>query len=427
MSQPATPEWSYVQALKNPRLALFLGGVAFSGIGDGMLIAAIPLLAMKIHGDLPVAIAVSLAAAAPFVSSTLVALPFSLGTRRFPVRGGLVSDCLLRGAALAAAGLAAVSENLTIFALIGALFVGSCLRSVGTPATRLAALGMAPSHGRFAVNGLLATVRQFTLYVVGPAIGGLIAGFASPEWALVVDGATFLPLLLATLLVVPRSPSTRREAKENESGLKVMRRLPVAWRLLIVVFFFNLLYMPVEVALPLLVNGPLGGDGKALGVVWTLFGAGALLGALATNFLRSVPQVPLMMGIIASWGATTVGLALSQNVASAAVAFFVGGVVYAPFTPVAYSYLHTFLSEKDEQPVLTLWSTVSTLAAPIGLLAAGPLVHALGGRGAVFLSAFLILALALGMTRMRPMAPPEDPPPAAPAVQLGKHQQNRET
>lgn len=420
MSQSVTPEWSYGQALKNPRLTLFLGGVAFSGIGDGMLIAAIPLLAMKIHGDLPVAIAVSLAAAAPFVSSTAVALPFGLGRRRFPVRAGLVSDCLLRGAALAAAGLVAVSEALTIFALIGAMFVGSALRSVGAPSMRLAALGMVPSHGRLAVNGLLATVRQFTLYVVGPAIGGLVAAFAGPEWALVVDGATFLPLLFATLVVVPRSPSTREGAKENESGLKVMRGIPVAWRLLIVVFFFNLLYMPVEVALPLLVNGPLGGDGKSLGIVWTLFGAGALLGALATNFLRSVPQLPLLIGIIGAWGTTTVGLALSQNVPSAATAFFIGGVVYAPFTPVAYSYLHSFLSEKDEQPVLTLWSTVSTLAAPIGLLAAGPLVHALGGRGAVFLSAFLILALALGMTWIWLMRPPPGPPAAAPAVQLGK-------
>lgn len=336
-------------------------------------------------------------------------------------------DCLLRGAALAAVGLVAVSGALTIFALIGALSLGSCLRSVGTPAVRLAALGMAPSHGRFAVNGLLATVRQVTLYVVGPAIGGLITAFAGPEWALVVDGATFLPLLLATLLVVPRSPATRKEPKENESGLRVMRRLPVAWRLLVVVFLFNLLYMPVEVALPLLVNGPLGGDGKALGLVWTAFGAGALLGALATNSLRSVPRLPLLMGIIGAWGATTIGLALSQDVPSATTAFFVPGVVYAPFTPVAYSCLHTFLSEEDEQPVLTLWSTVSTLAAPTGLLAAGPLVHVLGGRGAVFLSAFLTLALSLAMTRVRvTTTPPPGASRATPAAPLEGHRQSRE-
>ncbi|MEU1310599.1 MFS transporter [Streptomyces cinnamoneus] len=400
MPQSAQQEMSYSQALRHPRLAFFLCGVGFSSIGDGMLIATIPLVALKVHGSLPAAFAVSLAAAASYVSSTCLAIPFSLGRLRLPVKVSLVVDCLLRGITLAALGLTAAGGSLGIGTLIGALLMGSCLRSLAASGTRLAAVSLLPGHGRYAVNGLLATVKEFALYVAGPALGGAVAALFSPEWALVIDGATFLPLLVATLLAIPREPSVSNDPKKAESGLSVLRRLPITWRLLVIVFFYNLFYMPVEVALPLFIDGPLGGSSRALGMVWTLFGAGAILGALGTNYLRSVPQRPLLIGIIAGWGGAMVWLASSQSVLSASIAFFVAGVIYAPFTPVAYSYLYTFLSEEEEQPVITLWSTVSTLAAPLGLVAAGPLVYAVGGRSSIFLSAFITLALSLIAVRI---------------------------
>ncbi|MFD9812859.1 hypothetical protein [Streptomyces sp. NPDC059080] len=180
-------EWSYGQALRNPRLAFFLGGVALSSIGDGMLITAIPLVALKNHGPLPAAFAVSLSAAAPYLSSTCLAIPASLGTLRFPVRASIMADSLLRGVTLAALGLAAVGGRLGIGVLIIALLLGSSLRSLATSGTRIAAIGLVPSEGRYAVNGLLATVKQFALYVAGPALGGVVAALSSPEWALVVD------------------------------------------------------------------------------------------------------------------------------------------------------------------------------------------------------------------------------------------------
>ncbi|MFB7509963.1 MFS transporter [Streptomyces broussonetiae] len=405
MLRSAPQEWSYAQALRNPRLAFFLCGVVISSAGDGMLITAIPLLALKIHGSLPPAFAVSLAAAAPYVSSTCLAIPFSLGRLRIPPKVSLVSDCVVRCATLTALGLAAVGGVLAIGVLLGALVLGSCLRSMANAGTRLAALSLVPAHGRYAVNGLLATVKQFALYVAGPSLGGLVAALVSPEWALVIDGATFIPLLVAALLAIPRAPSAPTRSAATESGLKVIRRLPVAWKLLVVVFLFNLFYMPVEAALPLFVNGPLEGSSRALGVIWTLFGAGAILGALATNYLRSVPQRPLLMGIVAAWSFAMFGLASSRSVVTAAVVFFVAGLIYAPFTPVAYSYLNLFLSAKDEQPVTLLWSTVSALAAPLGLVAAGPLIYAIGGRGSIFLSALVTLvlaAIALPFVRSQP-------------------------
>ncbi|WP_405743976.1 hypothetical protein OG422_19805 [Streptomyces sp. NBC_01525] len=93
-----------------------------------------------------------------------------------------------------------------------------------------------------------------------------------------------------------------------------------------------------------------------------------------------MPKQTLLVGIIAAWAAAMFGLAGAQNVLTASISFFFGGLIYAPFTPIAYSYLQSFLTEEDEQPVITLWSTASALAAPIGLVTAGPLIYfAIGG------------------------------------------------
>ncbi|MFD9816680.1 MFS transporter [Streptomyces sp. NPDC059080] len=211
---------------------------------------------------------------------------------------------------------------------------------------------------------------------------------------------TFLPLFFTTLLTMPRKPESSRRATSGESGLTVLRRLPIAWRLLVVVFLFNLFYMPVETALPLFVNGPLAGSGRDLGTVWTMFGVGAIAGALLTNYLRTVPKQTLLVGIIAAWAGAMFGLASAQNVLTASISFFFGGLIYAPFTPIAYSYLQSFLTEEDEQPVITLWSTASALAAPIGLVTAGPLIYFAGGRGGILLSALITLALALAAVRV---------------------------
>lgn len=57
-------------------------------------------------------------------------------------------------------------------------------------------------------------------------------------------------LLTAVLASVPRVVKHRDEAPRapsRESGRRILRRRPVAARLLLVEFFFNFLYMPIEV------------------------------------------------------------------------------------------------------------------------------------------------------------------------------------
>lgn len=375
-------------------MAGLLLGDLLANTGTGMIIVAMPVQTLSLHGSVPKAIAIGLVEAAPFVLSTVLALAIGLGRVRVPPRTLLVTDCVLRALTFAALGALAVTGLLTLPVLLAGLLCGATFRLAGSSSRRLLATEAAGAAGRFSVNGLLGLNTTFALYIAGPVLGGLVVATAGAGYALFFDAAGALILLGATLSSVPRTagdPDALREPKA--SGWRVLRRRPVAARLLVVEFFFNFFYMPIEVALPLYVGGTLHAGASGLGLLWGALGAGAFLGAALVNQLRNLPQRPLLVAIIGLWALCPIGLAFTGDLTAALVVFGLGGLVYAPFTPVAYSFLQSGLAPGEQQQVVTLWTTGSTVAAPLGLALGGPLIELAGTTGGLVLSGVLTLLL----------------------------------
>ena len=386
-------EWTYWRVLRGGRIGALLAGDLLSNVGDGMIITALPLETLRIRGQVPAALAIAATETAPYVLATILAFTIGLGRLRIPPRALLIADCLLRFLLFGALGLLALTGRLTLPVLIGGLLAGSVLRMVAQSSQRLVATGLVPPEGRLAVNALLGTSSGLAGYAIGPVAGGLVASLADPGLALLADGLSFAVLLAAVVFVVPRQSGSVAGTTVPASGWRILRRLPVVARLAVVVFCFNLFYMPVEVALPLLVQGRWHGGGTALGTIWAGFGVGALLGAIGTNLLRRLPRHRLLIAIIAGWGLVVVLLLISPSVPVATVVLFAGGVIYAPFTPVVYTFVQSMLGADEQQPVLTLWSAGSVLAAPVGLALSGPLINGIGVAGGLVVSAGLTIAL----------------------------------
>ena len=126
-------------------------------------------------------------------------------------------------------------------------------------------------------------------------------------------------LLAAVPISVPRAVKdgdALRRPESRESGWRILRRRPVAARLLMVTFFFNF-YMPIEVALPLYVRGTLDAGASALGFMWGALGVGAFIGAALVNQLRNLPQRHLLIAISGLWAVRPIVLAFVGNLAVA--------------------------------------------------------------------------------------------------------------
>lgn len=356
----------------------------------------VPVQALWIHGSVPKAIAIGMVEAAPFVLSTILALAIGLGRVRVPPRTLLIADCMLRALTLAGLGLLAVTQHLTLPVLIVGLLLGATFQMAALSSRRLLATSMAGVSGRFAVNGLLGLNATFALYIVGPVLGGVIVASTSPGVALFFDAGGALILLAAVVASVPRvikDQAALRRPSSRESGWRILRRRPVAARLLVVEFFFNFFYMPIEVALPLFLRGRLGADASGLGLMWGALGVGAFVGAALVNQLRNLPQRHLLIVIIALWALCPIALASVGSLTAAMIVFGLGGLVWAPFTPVAYSFLQSGLAPDEQQQVVTLWTAGSMVAAPLGLMIGGPLIELAGTTGGLVVSGGLTLLL----------------------------------
>ncbi len=92
-----------------------------------------------------------------------------------------------------------------------------------------------------------------------------------------------------------------RQPVDGQSGLAILRRRRAVLALLLLAFEVDLLYYPVDVALPIHVAHVFGGP-SILGAVWTGFGVGAITGSFLVGLLQRLPQRAALVGATAGWG-----------------------------------------------------------------------------------------------------------------------------
>jgi hypothetical protein len=238
VTTPSSPAASYREVVRDRRVAGLLLGDLLANVGTGMILVAMPVQTLAIHGSVPKAIAIGMVEAAPFVLSTILALAIGLGRVRAAPRTLLFADCVLRSLTFGTLGFLSVTGRLTLPVLIAGLLFGATFRMAGSSSRRLLATSPAGERGRFAVNGLLGLNTTFALYVAGPVLGGVIVATTTAGVALLFDACAALAMLTAVRASVPSARDAEPRAS-RESGWRILRRRPVAARLLAVEFFFN--------------------------------------------------------------------------------------------------------------------------------------------------------------------------------------------
>jgi predicted MFS family arabinose efflux permease len=175
----------------------------------------------------------------------------------------------------------------------------------------------------------------------------------------------------------------------------LLRSHPELFGLLALTWCFYFLYGPVEVALPLHVTGDLHAPGTLLGLYWTLFGIGALLGGLATGALQQLPLWPVTIGVVIGWGICLLPFWFDVPVLVTVAGFAVGGVIYGPFVALSVTLMQTKAPPQHLTAMLAARSAVLLTASPLGTALGGPLTSALGSRLTLAVSGLATVAAGL--------------------------------
>jgi len=234
--------------------------------------------------------------------------------------------------------------------------------------------------------------------VVGPGIAGVLIASVGVGACFALNAVSFTAVLAALLLVNTRElhpverpderPTFVRGIKEGLAYARGDRRVSLVLLLVLVV---GTLGVNNGVILPVLASELHAGP-EVFGLLSATFGAGALLGALATASLGRASWKVLLMGTT-GFGAAMLLVALQSTVAASAALLLVAGLCFTLWSANSNSLLQLSAPDHLRGRVLSLYLFAFHGLAPAG----GPLIGWLIQVGGTDLALWVAGLSALGM------------------------------
>ncbi len=399
---------AYRPVLANRVFRRLIFGFAVSYLGDGMSFVAVAWLAIELAPQATAGLWVGGAVAAYTLPGVVGALVFGRRLRRVSARRLLLADNVVRGVFLGAVPLAWLAGLLTLPLYVVLLAVSSLLHAWGSAGKYTLLAELLPAEQRLAANTLVSSLN-FAAVIAGPAIAGVLVTYVSSALVLGLDALTYM--FLAVLIVRTRLPKSGHVSPVDQAaargGLGLLRSHPELLGLLTLTWFFNLLYGPVEVALPLHVTDDLQAPGTLLGLYWMLFGIGAMVGGLAVGALRRLPLWPVTVVIVIGWGLSLTPFGFHAPMAVTIACFALGGMIYGPFTALSVTLMQTKSPPRHLAAMLAARSAALLTASPLGTALGGPIIMALGpaatlgGSGLVTVALGVVACVLLGRRKQR--------------------------
>ena len=245
--------------------------------------------------------------------------------------------------------------------------------------------------------------------VIGPAIGGVLIGVIGVAGCFAVNALSFLAVLVALLLMrevelhpAPRGArphSVRAVATSLAEGLRYVRNTPIIALCVFVIGVISGVAMNFNVIIPPLARLTLQIGAPGLGALMAAVGFGSLAGALTVAALREPRRSMIVIGG-ALLGAFSVaaGVAASSDsvlaVPLTALALFGAGFGAISMAATANASIQTTTPPALRGRVMSVYTTVFAGSTPIGGLATGAVVAALGATGALGVAGALAVAAA---------------------------------
>jgi predicted MFS family arabinose efflux permease len=231
-------------------------------------------------------------------------------------------------------------------------------------------------------------------------LAGLLLAVAPIAMVFLINGVSYLPLIIALVLL----PGVRlsESADRLESGPPLLEGARYAWRhrqlraLLGLAAASGGLLMPfLGIFMALFVKNELGGAERELGVVMTGNGVGALAGALLMMRISASRRGVFIVGSAAVSGALLWVLSICAGAWAAAALVTAMALSTALTTGLAATQIQLSVSPEFRGRVTSLCSVAMTASMPIGAIAIGMVSDSLSMRPTIRLCAACYVTIAL--------------------------------
>jgi predicted MFS family arabinose efflux permease len=218
--------------------------------------------------------------------------------------------------------------------------------------------------------------------LVGPALGGFLIAHGGLTAVFAVIALIFVPVLVALArLVEPRVEPADHKLSLGAmltGGFQAARESPLLLAALWLTILFNLFAWPILSMVPVIGREQLQLDPQGVGLLASLDGIGALLGALLLSTVASrLRHGPVYLGAVVGFLLLQMLLAWSTLAWVAGMTLFALGVVQAGFAVMQTTLVYTATPVARRAEAMGLM-TMCIGASPLGFLAVGALAERLG-------------------------------------------------
>jgi predicted MFS family arabinose efflux permease len=243
--------------------------------------------------------------------------------------------------------------------------------------------------------------------VLGPAIGGVLMASSGVEAPYLLSVGLYLMAIGAVVGLKYTKAAPHAEAgtvlRRLVEGLLEVRRRPQLQGILAVTAVYNLFGWPFYSLVPVIGKDNLALGPEGVGVLSSMDGAGAMLGAAWVIWLANPRHYhALYVSAVALFQVMMIAFALMDRPLLAGAFLITTGVTGACFAVMQTTLLYRAVKPDMRSRMLGLLS-VSIGVGPIGFLQLGLLAEALGAKTAIIIIAIEgLIALALTFPLWRP-------------------------
>jgi DHA3 family macrolide efflux protein-like MFS transporter len=400
-------------------IILFLGGQALSLFGSSLVMYAIGwYITLETQSGSMLTISIIAAVLPSFFISPFAGVWADRYNRKHLIN---IAD-----ASIALATLILALFFMSGFKPVWLLFICSGVRALGggvqTPAVSALIPQLVPEKHLTRINGVNSAIQSSTM-LLAPMLSGVLLSVASIERIFFIDVATAAIGIAIVFFFVKAPPPTPGPLPQRTGyfhdigeGFRYIKTLAFLKRLLILSAVFMVMAVPVSFLTPLQVSRDFGADVWRLTAVEIAFSSGMLLGGLLIGLWGGFKNRIYSMALsCALFGAGTISLGITTNFPLYLACMAVIGLIMPLFNVPCMGIIQTKVEGAFMGRVFSVYSMISSIVMPMGMLVFGPLADAVAIDILLAATGSVILLLTLGFFISKPLRESGLPPPSSPS------------
>ena len=243
--------------------------------------------------------------------------------------------------------------------------------------------------------------------LIGPAIGGIIIAAVGEGYCFLIDGISYIAVIISLLMMVvrprPARSGNKRVFEELAEGWRYVTESQAIRWILGMLALVSLIGMPYQVLMPIMAGTVLHGGPHTLGFLMGMAGVGALISAISLAVRQSVLGLGRMIAIAsAMFGGGLILFGFSRFLWSSLLLMLFTGFGMMQQMAASNTILQTIVEDDKRGRVMSFYTLSILGITPIGSLIAGALAAKIGAPATLILGGSVVAAAAAVFTLRLP-------------------------